>query len=89
MVMRDREKQTDRDSIPTCKAFVRSVAVLFLAFIVCIKCMEPLSFESPAEPDVVRRLPKSAKVLVSTSAGTRTRNLPHGNYIYIYIYIYI
>ena len=38
--------------------------------IACIECMEPLSIDSSAETDVVRRFPKPAKVLVSTSAGT-------------------
>ena len=33
--------------------------------------MEPLSFDSPAETDVVRRFPTSAKVFVFASAGTR------------------
>ena len=46
----------------------------------CIKCIEPLSFDSLAETNVVRRFPTSVKVFVSTSAGTRTRDLPHGNH---------
>ena len=41
---------TDRDPVLKFKAFERSVVVLFLA-IVCIKCMEPLSFDSPAETE--------------------------------------
>ena len=40
---------------------------------VCSKCMEPLSIDSPVETDVVRRFATSAW------AGTRTRDLPHGN----------
>ena len=36
-----------------------------LLCIVCIKCMEPLSFDSPAKTDVVIRFPKSAKVRMS------------------------
>ena len=63
--------ETDRDPVPSCKAFVRSVVVLFLC-ILCIKCMEPLSFDSPVETDVIRRFTASAKVFVCASAGTRT-----------------
>ena len=70
---------TDRNSVQTCKVFVRNVVVLFLAFYRVLKSMEPLSFDSSAETDVVRRSPTSAKVFVSASAGTRTRDLPHGN----------
>ena len=40
----------------------------------CSKCTKPLSFDSPAETGIVRRFPTSAKVFVSTSAGTRTRD---------------
>ena len=40
---------TDRVVVPTCKGFVRCVVVLSWLCIVCIKCMEPLSFDSPAE----------------------------------------
>ena len=58
----------DEDPVPTYKVFVRSADVLFLA-IVCIKCMEPLSFDSPEETDIVRRFPTSAKVF-DTSYGT-------------------
>ena len=69
---------TDQDPIPTCKEFVRSV-VLF----VCVKCIKPLSFDSPGETDVVRRFPIFyvffPTVFVFTSAGTRARDLPHGN----------
>ena len=43
------------------------------------KSMEPLSFGSSTETDVVRRFPTTAKVFVSALAGTRTRDLPHGN----------
>ena len=45
----------------------------------CIKCMELLSFDSPAENDIVRKLPMSAKVFVFASAGTQTQDLQHGN----------
>ena len=44
----------------------------------CIKRMEPLSLDRPAETDVVR-FPTSAKVSLSISSGTRTQDLPHGN----------
>ena len=47
--------------------------------IMCIKSMEPPPFDSPVETDIVRRFPTSAKVFVSTSASTRTRDLPHSN----------
>ena len=60
--------------VPMCKAFVRGVIVLFL----CIKCMDPLSFDSSVETDIVRRFATFAKVFVSSSAGTRTRDLSHG-----------
>ena len=36
--------------------------------ILCFKSMEPLSFDSPAETDEVRRLPTFAKVFVSSPA---------------------
>ena len=42
---------TDRGPVPTGKAFVRSVVVLFWLCIVCMKCMEPPYFDSPAETD--------------------------------------
>ena len=41
--------------------------------------MEPLSFDSHAESDVVKRFPTSANVFVSTLAGTRFQNLPDSN----------
>ena len=41
--------------------------------------MEQLSFDSPAETDVVRRFRTSAKGFVFDSPGTRTRDLPHGS----------
>ena len=69
---------TDRDPVPTCKVFVKSVFVLFLAL--CIKYMEPLSFDSPAETDVGRRFPTSAKGFVSASTGTRTRDLARSSH---------
>ena len=64
---------TDRDPVPTCKAFGRSVVVLFMALYFVYLVMEPLSFDSPAENDLVRRFHTSAKVFVSVSAGTRTQ----------------
>ena len=62
----------DQDPVPTCKAFVRSVVVLFLA-------LYHVYFDSPAEIDVVRRFHTSAKVFLSASAGTQTRDLSHSN----------
>ena len=53
---------TDRDPVLKCKAFVKSVIALSWLCIVCIKYMEPSSFDSLAETDVVRRLPTSGKV---------------------------
>ena len=41
--------------------------------------MEPLSFDNPAETNVDRRFPTSPKVFVFASAGTQTRDFPHGN----------
>ena len=41
----------------------------------CIKCVEALSFDSPAEIDVVRRFSMFAKGFVSASAGAQTRDL--------------
>ena len=43
-------------TVTTCKAFGRSVVVLFLDLYRCIKCMEPLFFDSPAEAGVVRNI---------------------------------
>ena len=37
--------------------------------IVCIKSMEPLSFDGPAETDFVRRFPTSTKVFEFASPG--------------------
>ena len=45
---------TDRDPVLKFKAFVRSVVLSWL-IIVCMKCMEPLSFDNHAETEVVRR----------------------------------
>ena len=59
----------DRDLVPTCKVFVRNVVLLFFDLYRVFRSMELLSFDSPAETDVVRRFPTSAKVFVSTSAG--------------------
>ena len=61
---------TDRYLVPTCKAFVRSVVLFSWLCIVCIKCMELLSFDSSAETDVVKRFSTSAKVFVLASIGT-------------------
>ena len=61
----------DRDPVPTCKMFVRSVVVLSWLCIVCVKCMKPLSFDSPAKTDVVRRFSTSAKLFVSTLSGLK------------------
>ena len=47
----------DRDPVPTYKAFVRSVDVLFSALYRVYKCMETLSFDSLAETDIARRFP--------------------------------
>ena len=41
--------------------------------------MEPLSYDSPVETDVVRRYLTSAKVFMSASAGTPSRDLLHAN----------
>ena len=69
----------DRDLVPTSKVFVRNVVVLCLALYRVFKGMEPLTFDRPAETNVVRRFPAYAKVFVSISAGNRTRAFPHGN----------
>ena len=53
--------------------------MLFLALYRVFKNMEQLSFDSPAETDVVRRFPTTANVFMSLSAGNRTKNLSHGN----------
>ena len=58
---------TDRDSIPTCKEIIRTVAMLSWLCIVCIKCMEQMYFDSPAEADIIRKSPTSAKVFLPTS----------------------
>ena len=50
---------TDRDPVSTCKERCFVVP----GFVSCIKYMEPLSFNSPAETDVVRRFPTSAGTL--------------------------
>ena len=39
--------------------------------VVCIKCMEPLYFESLVETEVVRRFPTSAKVYCQLGGGNR------------------
>ena len=49
-----------------------------LGFISCILSVWNQSFDSPVETDVVRRFPTSEKVFVFTLAGTRTRDLLHG-----------
>ena len=51
-----------------------------LGFVSCVLvAIEPLSFDSPKETDVVRRFPMSAEVFVAASAGTLTRDPPHGD----------
>ena len=59
------------------KVFEKNVVVLFLALFHVFKSMEPLSFNSPAEIDEIRRLPRSTKVFVSSSARNRTRILTY------------
>ena len=59
------------DSVPTCKVFVRNVVVLLLALYRVFKSMELVFFDSPAETDVVRRFPRSAKVFVAASSRNR------------------
>ena len=53
--------------------------VLSLALYRMLKSMELLPFDRPAEIFVVRSSSMVPKVFVSTSAGTRTRDLPHSN----------
>ena len=43
-----------------------------------LKSMEPLSSDSPAEIDVIRKSSMIAKVFVSAPDGNRERDLPHG-----------
>ena len=71
----------NREAVPTCKTFVRSIVVLSWLCIVCIKSMKPLSFDSPPETDGIRRFPTPAKVFCV--------HLDIYIYMYIYIYIYI
>ena len=52
------------------KRLLGNAVVLFLALYRVFKSMEPLSFDKPAETDVVRRLPTSAKVFMSASNET-------------------
>ena len=65
----------DRDPVPTCKMFARSVVVLFLSLYRVFKSMELLFFDSHAETDIVRRFPTSEKVSMSTSGVSQTRCL--------------
>ena len=44
----------------------------------CIKCTEPLNFDSPAGTEGVRKFPTFAKVFVSTMDRNRSRDLPQG-----------
>ena len=53
--------------------------MLFLALFCMFKSIEPLSFDNHEKTDIVIRFPMSAKVYVSTKAGSLTRDLPHGN----------
>ena len=48
---------TDQYPVPTYNAFVRNVVAFFLASYRVFKCIEPLSFDSPVETDVVIRFP--------------------------------
>ena len=67
---KDRERErisdnlvgTDRDQVSACNLFIRSVVMLFVT-LYRVYYMEPLSFDSPAETDIVRRFPTSVKVL--------------------------
>ena len=43
----------------------------------CIKCMESLSFDIPAETDVVRRFPTSAKVVCLLRPDLEPETSPH------------
>ena len=51
-----------RDPVKSVQFFLRNFVVLFLDLHRVPKSMKPLSFDSPAETDVVRRLPTAAKV---------------------------
>ena len=53
-----------KDQLIRSVALVKNVVVLFLALCRVFKSMEPLTFDSLAETDVVRRFPNSAKVFV-------------------------
>ena len=44
----------------------------------CIKCIEPLSFDSPAKTNVVRRFYSPRKVFVSAPAENQTEDHLHG-----------
>ena len=63
---------TDRDPVTVCIMFARGGCYVVLGFLSCFKCKEPLSSDSSAETDLVKRFPTSAKVFVSAPAGTRT-----------------
>ena len=52
--------------------------MLFVTLYRVFKSMEPLSFDSPAEIDVVRRFLTYPKIFVSSPAWNQTRYLPHG-----------
>ena len=66
----------DRDPVAKWEVFVRNVVVLLLDLYCVLKSKEHLSFDSPAETSVVRRIPTSAKFLVATSAGNQIQDLP-------------
>ena len=51
--------------------------MLFLALYRVYKSMEPLTFDSGEETNVVRRFPIIAQDFVSIPAGNQTRDLPH------------
>ena len=61
---------TDRDTVPTCKAFGRKCVVL--GFLSCNKCMEPLFIDSPAETYAVRFF-TSGKVCVHLGRDANQR----------------
>ena len=55
-------QRTDQQPASSSIGVVKNVVMLFLALFRLFKSMKPLSFDSPAETDVVRRLPTAAKV---------------------------
>ena len=52
--------ETDRNPVPTSIAFVRSCCFVVLTFLFRVfKSTEPLSFDSPADANVVKRPPST------------------------------